>query len=246
MRAVDALEALELLGSTQRGLVTTSRAREAGVSAVDLTRLTDAGRLLRVRHGVYALPSAGPDRFQDLRAAWLAASANGDVVVSGASAAALHGLGDLVPASHDFTATTRRQTSLPDVRFHRAELSEDDVTVVDDLPVTGVARTVGDLAASSLDSGHLAGVLSSAVERSDLDPEELARQLAPHVSSYGYDTVHALLAALAPEYLTVVLRNAVSAAVTFSPRFRKEALALLEKHGGAETLLSLLKKRFAA
>ncbi|MBF4571261.1 type IV toxin-antitoxin system AbiEi family antitoxin domain-containing protein [Herbiconiux sp. VKM Ac-1786] len=246
MRAVDALEVLELLGSTQRGLVTTAQARESGLSGVDLTRLTDSGKLLRVRHGVYALPSAGVDRLQDLRGAWLAATANGDVVVSGASAAVVHRLGDLVPAAHEFTAPVRRQSTLPDLRFHRAELTDNDVTVVDGLPVTTVVRTAADLAAASLDSDHLASVLSAAVEDQDVDVEELARALSPYATRYGFDSGRALLAEVAPGYLASALRSVVRAAVTRSPQFRKQALKLLEESDGAKTLVSLLEQRFAS
>jgi predicted transcriptional regulator of viral defense system len=246
MRAVDALEVLELLGSTQHGLVTTAHAREAGLSGVDLTRLAGSGKLLRVRHGVYALPSAGVDRLQDLRAAWLTASANGNVVVSGASAAAVHGLGDLVPSAHEFTAPVRRQSTLQDLRFHRAKLSDNDVTVVEGLPVTTVVRTAADLAATSLDSDHLASVLSAAVEDRDVDVEELAQALSPHAGRYGFDTGRTLLAGVAPGYLTAALRSAVNTAVTASPQFRRQALALLEEPDGAKTLLSLLEKRLAS
>ncbi|WP_291046613.1 type IV toxin-antitoxin system AbiEi family antitoxin domain-containing protein [Herbiconiux sp.] len=246
MRAVDALEVLELLGSTQRGLVTTAQARESGLSGVDLTRLTDSGKLHRVRHGVYALPSAGADRLQDLRGAWLAASANGDVVVSGASAAVVHGLGDLVPAAHEFTAPVRRQSTLPDLRFHRAELSDDDLTVVDGLPVTTVVRTAADLAASLLDSDHLAGVLSAAVENLDVDVEELAQALSPYARRYGFDSGRALLAEAAPGYVAAALSSAVRTAVTHSPRFRKQALKLLAEPDGAKTLLSFLEERLAS
>lgn len=245
MRAVDALEALELAGSTQRGLVTTAQAREAGLAGVDLTRLADAGRLLRVRHGVYVLPSAGVDRLQQLRAAWLAASANGDVVVSRASAAAVHRLGDLVPATHEFTAAVRRQSTLPDVRFHRAALSDDEVVLVDGLPVTSVVRTVGDLAASSLDSDQLARVLSDAVERPGVGMEALATALTPHAARYGFDSGRALLAGMAPGYLAAALRGVVDEAVMLSSQFRQQALDLLEEPGGSNALLALVHDRLA-
>ncbi|MDQ1124001.1 hypothetical protein QE412_002574 [Microbacterium trichothecenolyticum] len=245
MRAVDALEALELAGSTQRGLVTTAQAREAGLSGVDLTRLADAGKLLRVRHGVYVLPSAGSDRLQDLRAAWLAASANGEVVVSRASASAVHGLGDLVPAAHEFTAAVRRQSTLPDVRFHRAALEDVDVTVVDGLPVTTVVRTVGDLVASSLDSDQLARVLSDAVERPGVDVEALVTVLTPYAARYGFDSGRAMLAEVAPGYLAATLRSVVDEAVMLSSQFRQQALDLLEEPGGANALLALFHDRLA-
>lgn len=246
MRAVDALEVLELLGSTQRGLVTTAQARESGLSGVDLTRLTDSGKLLRVRHGVYALPSAGTDRLQDLRGAWLATSANGDVVVSGTSAAAVHGLGDLVPAAHEFTAPVRRQSTLADIRLHRSELSVNDVTVVDGLPVTTVVRTAADLAASLLDSDHLAEVLSAAVENRDVDVEELAQALSPNASRYGFDSGRALLAEVAPGYVAAALGRAVRTAVSRSPQLRKQALKLLAEPDGAKTLVSFLEERLAS
>ena len=246
MRAVDALETLELLGSAQRGLVTTAQAREAHVTGVDLTRLAGSGKLLRVRHGVYALPSAGVDRLQDLRGAWLAASANGDVVVSKASAAAVHGLGDLVPAAHEFTSPVRRQSTLPDVRFHRAILTDSDVTVVDGLPVTTVVRTAADFAAAFLDADHFAAFLSAAVEHPGVDLEELAAALLPHVARYGHDTGHALIAEVAPGYLTAVLRNAVREAVTHSRQFRKMALHLLDEPDGGKALLALLDDRRAS
>ena len=246
MRAVDALEVLELLGSTQRGLVTTAQARESGLPGVDLTRLTDSGKLLRVRHGVYALPSAGADRLQDLRAAWLATSANGDVIVSGASAAVVHGLGDLVPAAHEFTAPVRRQSTLPDLRFHRAELSDDDVTVVDGLPVTTVVRTAADLAASLLDSDHLAGVLSAAVENLDVDVEELAQALSPYATRYGFDSGQALLAEVAPGYVAAALGSAAATAVTRSSGLRKQVMKLLLQPDGVKSLLSFLEERLAS
>ena len=43
MLAVDVLESLELLGSSQWGLVTTTQASEAGVSKMHLSRLADRG-----------------------------------------------------------------------------------------------------------------------------------------------------------------------------------------------------------
>lgn len=199
MRAVDALETLELLGSAQWGLVTTSQARSAGLSNVQLARLADQRTLTRVRHGVYALPSARTDSLQDLHAAWLAASRDGErVVVSGASAATVHGLGDVVPARHEFTAAGRRQSAQPDVRFHRTDLSDGEVVLVDGLPVTSVERTVEDLSGSALDADHLATVLEDAVTRSQANPRKLASALERNARHYAAASGAQLLADLAP------------------------------------------------
>ena len=166
--AVDDLEILILVGSSQWGLVTASQAQEAGVARMRLSRLVDRGTLQRVRHGVYALPSASGGPLQELRAAWLAtdslpAGSKPTAVVSGQSAAAVHGLGDLLPPAYEFSTPVRRQTTLKDIRYRTRGLSDADVTMVDGLPVTTVPRTVADLAAIGTDQEHLTAVVRDAL-----------------------------------------------------------------------------------
>ena len=49
MRAVDVLEALELVAAPQRGLVSSAQAQLAGVSKMMLSRMAGRGTLQRVR-----------------------------------------------------------------------------------------------------------------------------------------------------------------------------------------------------
>lgn len=193
MLAVDALEALELVGSSQWGLVTTAQAAGAGVSKMQLSRLTGRGTLLRVRHGVYALPSAAAGPLQGLRAAWLAAGPDHTVVVSGQSAATVHGLGELVPARYEFTVSARRQTSQADLRYRRAPLPAADVVTVDGLPVTSLPRTVHDLTMAGTDVGHLAVVVKDALE-SGTHASALAAALDPGAHRYKQQSGQELLA----------------------------------------------------
>lgn len=201
VRAVDALESLELLGSSQWGLVTTAQAYEAGVSKMRLSRLADHGTVQRVRHGVYALPSADTGPLQGLRAAWLATGSQpaGNLplaVVSGESAAAVHGLGDLLPSKYEFTTAVRRQTTQPDTRYRKRDLPEGDVTRVNGLPVTTVARTVRDLATGGTDFDHLAAVVRDAVSTTDVGSALLVQALEPAAARFGSPDGNALLAAL--------------------------------------------------
>ncbi|MFC0627566.1 type IV toxin-antitoxin system AbiEi family antitoxin domain-containing protein [Kribbella deserti] len=204
MQSVDVLETLELLASSQWGLVTTAQASEAGVSKMHLSRLADRGTVHRVRHGVYALPSTDAGPLQGLRAAWLATGSQpaGDqlrAVVSGESAAAVHGLGDLLPSKYEFATAVRRQTTQPDIRYRKRELPDEDVTQVNGLPVTTVSRTVNDLATGGTDFDHLATVVRDAVTVTDVAPAALVRALDPVAkrfgSSDGGDLVSALLKA---------------------------------------------------
>lgn len=196
MRAVDVLETLELLGAHQHGLVTAAQAQEAGVSKMALTRMTKSGTLERVRHGVYALPSAQGDRHGDLRAAWMAAGATERIVVSGESAAALHGLGDVLPSKHEFTTPLRKQTSQPDVRYRMRDLADRDVVWVGGVPVTSVAHTVADLAEGGTDFDHLAAVVRDAVDAPGVTPSSLAEALNATAFKFHYPDGVELLAAL--------------------------------------------------
>lgn len=166
------------------------------MSKMMLSRMAGRGTLQRVRHGVYVLPSGQGDRLVDLRAAWVAAGATDDVVVSGVSAAVVHGLGDVIAARHEFMAASRVQSSQPDVHFRRQELLAGDVVWVDGLPVTTVSRTVWDLAAVGMDFDHLAAVVRDAVESAGASHASLAAALQPAAADFGDGDGASLLASL--------------------------------------------------
>lgn len=216
MRESRVLEELEMFGSSQWGLVTAAQAHNLGIERLWLSRMSARGVLQRVRHGVYALPSAKYGPLQDLQAAWLATEASlsaedrlgshDPVVVSHVSAAGVYHLGDLLAAHHDLSSPARRQTTLKDVRFHRCDVPAGDIAWVEGLPVTSVSRTVGDLAVNAIDVDHLAAVVRDAVEDHHVAVSDLARRLSPHSDGYGAasgrDLVHWLLdhAGYSPEH----------------------------------------------
>lgn len=202
MKAIEALTALELLGSDQWNLFTAKQALKAGVSRNRLTRFAEAGTITRVRSGVYALPSADHGPLQELRAAWLSTNPRiesgsqtrpiNPVVVSGVSAAQVHGIGDLIPARHEFTSPARRQTSQPDIHFRRGHLSPDEWEIVEGLPVTNAVRTVADVARSHADYDHLSGTVREALEKPGVSASALAQALAPFAKRYGKGSGEAL------------------------------------------------------
>src|SRR4051794_23652122 len=103
MKASDAMLVIADITSVQWGMVTTRQAIEAGLARLDLSRLAGAGQLVRLNQGVYRDAGVPADELEELRAAWLStepaalagerigAGAAG-VVVSGASAAVVHGV----------------------------------------------------------------------------------------------------------------------------------------------------------
>jgi predicted transcriptional regulator of viral defense system len=131
--------------SDHHGYVTTLQAREAGVDPTQLRLLAGRGRLEHVARGVYRVPVLPRSEHDDL--AFAVAWARGRAVLSHESALVLHGLSDVNPSVVHLTAPPdnypRAQGSGP-VWVHRRDLPTADVTMVDGLPVTTVARTILD------------------------------------------------------------------------------------------------------
>lgn len=190
------------IAAGQWGLLTTAQAGQVGVTRLQLARMADAGILERVDHGVYATTSSPIDHLV-LRATWLALSPGRSAeerladpvnagVVSHASAAGLHRLGDLLDDEPEITFPHRKQ-SRRGVRLHRRDLADGDVTVVDGLPVTTVERTVEDLLRDGADPDHVAQIVGQALRRGTVDMTRLASRLEPSARRYGQPDGQALI-----------------------------------------------------
>lgn len=192
---MDTMAVLDDVASEQWGLVTAAQAKGQGVPLQGLARWANLGRLERLSHGVYRMSGSPQHPLEGIRAAWLALNPatmagqrarQGVVgVVSHRSAAQVHQVGDLDTDLVEFTTFQRRQTRRSDVRFHVLPLGRDEWELEDGLPVTTLVRTVADLARSSLDGGHLAGVVRDAVVDHHVDIADLANALDPYAERYG-------------------------------------------------------------
>ncbi|WP_051215631.1 type IV toxin-antitoxin system AbiEi family antitoxin domain-containing protein [Granulicoccus phenolivorans] len=196
MKSDEALRVLAEVTASQWGLVTSAQAGARGVSRLDLSRLTQAGHLDRLTHGVYRDAGTPADRFEDLRAAWLSTEPAtlgetrlrdraAGVVVAGASAARLHEIGDLWADRHEFVAPTRRQSQRPEIRYRQRSLDPRDVTQVQGLPAMTIERTIADLVEDVGDLSLASGALGDAVTRRPLDLERLRALLAPLAERNG-------------------------------------------------------------
>lgn len=210
-----ALATLGELTSEQWGMVTAGQASAAGVSWVDLRRLVSDGILEPVPGAarVYRLAGSPEDpELDDVRAAWLQLGgarrweeriADVDAVVSHRSAAHVRGLGDVIPAEHEFYVTRRRQPRRGDLRLRvRRELSAEAWELVGGLPVSRVERIVVDLLADNEDESAVASICQDAIARGLLRRESLAVLVAPHVDRYGAQSAAAMASALAGAAVT--------------------------------------------
>jgi Transcriptional regulator, AbiEi antitoxin len=184
------------IAEEQWGLCTRRQALDAGVAPSSLSRLLRNGFLERVAHGVYRVRGGAEADHLQLRAAWMqldpAAPAwerlrdPAVALVSHASAAALHGVGDLRADVHEFTLPARHQTRRADVRIHRGVVPEGQRIVLGGLPVTRAARMIGDLLGDDVEPERVAQITAVAIDRVLDHPDLVARCIAPYASRFGF------------------------------------------------------------
>jgi hypothetical protein len=141
-RPVD--RAIARLAGVQHGVVSTRQLAELGVSPRAVSHRCAAGRLHRIHHGVYAVGHPVVSR----HGRWLAAvlACGPDAALSHASAAALWELRATAATRIDVSVPGAGGRSRPGLRIHRRPALQ--TTTKDGIPVTTVAWTLFDLAAT--------------------------------------------------------------------------------------------------
>jgi hypothetical protein len=137
--------AISAFVSDRHGIAGLGQLGELGLGPRGSQLRTAGGRLYRVYRGVY---SAVPPRLLTREGLWLAAvlSCGVDAVLSHRSAAALHELRPSGGARID-VSVPRRLRQRPRLRIHQSStLTPADITIVNAIPCTTVARTLLDLA----------------------------------------------------------------------------------------------------
>lgn len=206
MKALEAIQVVNELAASQRGLFTAAQAQAAGVGRVSLARLADRGQIERVYHGVYRAGGAPSARTEDVLAAWMGLVPDvpsylrdkgpGGFTASLNTAAWLQDIGELGPVPITFSHPARRQTRQQGLSFIRRGLAPEDVAVVSGIPATTAFRTVLDLIDFGEDLSLVASVLNDAIGSglvedgpritSEVDARSKARGLGPGFPLYDY------------------------------------------------------------
>lgn len=166
----------------QHGYITTRVARDLGIDPTQLRLLAYRGRLERVGRGVYRVPILPRGEHDDLAEA--VAWALGRGIVSHESALALYGLSDVNPSRVHLTVPRDnypRAAGGELYRLHRRTIPAEDISEMDGIPTTTVARTIRDCIAGGTDPHQLRLALDRAVTEGFLHQttaEELRAELA--------------------------------------------------------------------
>ncbi len=200
MSFADVARRLGAVAELQWGLVTTAQAADEGVTRLQLSRMAQAGALERVAQGIYRLAGVPSAEHEEILAAWLSlepkdpdpSAPQPPVVVAGAAAARLHGIGDLWLDRIDFITPSRRSSRRDDIRIRIRALAPDEITTVEGVPTLTAARTLADLVESWTDLSLVADATRDAIDRGILNRTELATRLDPLAARDGYPTGAAL------------------------------------------------------
>jgi very-short-patch-repair endonuclease/predicted transcriptional regulator of viral defense system len=180
IRTPHADRALAALATRQYGVVGRDQAIAAGLTATMIQRRVASGHLAPLHRGVYAVGHWQLRREGFWLAAVLAAGPN--AALSHRSAAALHGL---LPTDAQIDVSTPRDRRVAGIRVHaRRALDAPDLTTVDAIPTTTVARTLLDLA-SVVRKDRLAKAISEAERQNAFDLKALEAAMARARGRHG-------------------------------------------------------------
>jgi predicted transcriptional regulator of viral defense system len=163
------------IAAAQDGLFTTLQAAQAGYSPQLLAHHLGAGRMVRVRRGVYRLVHFPAGDHEDLTVVWLWSEQEG--VFSHQTALALHDLSDVLPVQVHVTLPEpwrKRRLRVPDgVVLHYGDVAERDRYWFGPVLATAPLRTLEDCAAEHLPPELLRGAALDALDRGLVARDEL-------------------------------------------------------------------------
>jgi predicted transcriptional regulator of viral defense system len=138
--------AIAALAAAQHTVFHLDQLRELGLAAATVRHRASAGRLHRIHHAVYSLV---PHELLTREGHWMAAvlACGEGAVLSHRCAAELHGLLQTNQLKVDVTVPHRTDRHRAGLQVHRSTtLTPADVTIVNGIPCTTVARTSLDIA----------------------------------------------------------------------------------------------------
>lgn len=170
----NAFSTIHELALDQHGYVTTEQARKAGVDHRALAMMSRRGTLIREGWGLYRDPLVADTKWTPYMAAVLWPHGTRGIL-SHETALTLYELSDVNPAVYHLTvpkAYRVRRTPPAYYRLHRDDLRPDEITKIEGLPVTTVARTILDCHRTHLGPALLRQAISQAVDRGHLSRAE--------------------------------------------------------------------------
>lgn len=204
------------LAASQHGFFSTAQAQDLGVSRQVLNKMERSGLVSRIIQGVYRFESI-PDNVLDvLRAIWMSTNPHkmtferlvkpDGFVIGGRTAAALHKIGDFYLSPYFFFVPKRYQSRNIDAKFITRVVDPKDITIIEGLPVTSIARTLFDLKVDHEDPSLFEQAIVDAIHRPNdsFDYERLCQLFLEHAESSPRHDTGGLQDMLADAHITLI------------------------------------------
>ena len=164
------------IAASQEGMFTTQQAAEAGYSPQLLSHHMGAGRITRIRRGIYRLVHFPAGDHEELTVIWLWSEQEG--VFSHQTALALHDLSDVLPSQLHLTVPSdwrgRRLRVPQGVVLHYADVDAAERSWFGPVPATNPRRTLNDCAEALIGPELLRQAALDALHRGLVSQEQLS------------------------------------------------------------------------
>jgi predicted transcriptional regulator of viral defense system len=163
------------VASGQEGHITTQQGADAGYSPQLLRKHIQAGRIVRVRRGIYRLVHFPAGEHEELVVIWLWSERQG--VFSHQTALGLHGLSDVLPSKIHLSVpaswSSRRLRVPTGVIMHHADVAKSERSWFGAVPATSPSRTLEDCAREKISPDLLRQAAHDALARGLVGKREL-------------------------------------------------------------------------
>lgn len=170
----DSYEKVMEIAAGQHGYLTTSQAREHGVSKDALRMMAKRSVIDRISWGLYRVPSLPPSDYSEfMKAALWPSETTG--VISHESALSLYGLSDVSPGQIHITlpADYRTHRDIPGrFHLHHADLDDSEIRRMEGVPVTTPTRTIRDCHEAGIGTRLLRQAIDEGQREGFLTPQE--------------------------------------------------------------------------
>lgn len=158
----------------QAGYFSLAQAKEVGIQRQQIYQGVKTGRFWRAENGVYRFVQFPASRHENLHVALLKAGKH--AVVGFQSALYVYELSDLIPDEIHLILPRNSSRRRPGICMHTTHLAEEDITVVDGLRITSVARTISDCAFAYVEEQQIHLSISQALQRGLTTRQQLVAQ----------------------------------------------------------------------
>ncbi|MBX3287109.1 MAG: type IV toxin-antitoxin system AbiEi family antitoxin domain-containing protein [Actinobacteria bacterium] len=162
---------IAIVARRQHGLITRRQAQDTGLTRHQVQHRVSTGQWERLHPGVFRIAGAPVTWLQAAAGACLGAPPG--AAASHLTSAALAELGEAPPVPPHVTVTPGRSSRMAGVIVHRAPLPPMDLTIIDGIPCTTVARTLVDCA-SIVGPIRLQRLVDEALHRRLVTTDQLA------------------------------------------------------------------------